>query len=409
MKVTFGKLDEVEYPDFIKGILDEILQYQKSEKYDEIYICCPHMIYSDEFEPSEKSDKRIDVYIFSTPSSIGTCSQISFPILQIDSTNFSLNSGQRDTLLPLDIPREYLKFLNAEVDDKPYMLIRDNKVWILTDIVHQVGDQSRANVIEKVFQQITDHFGLKVDLEEKAKILRKKLLDIVISRAKNRHITLKENLHTYEANVRTRQQQLQRALRDFLNQKHIMESLKILTKKEAKVLVSNLLELPFVKDISVDYEGNIRVLTNNIILGTFDYGEWDIRLHDNYAIMYSGIEEYHPYEFDDREERGEFCMGGFEESYISAMLECDYGKALTVLKMLLTNYSRSTTIHDLEDFLQAIMGGSRFEKAIKELCKKGGMKRKNFTSISSIMGNEITLVGEDPDSYETLIKVVKIE
>ncbi len=368
----------------------------------------PHLVYTDDgYEPTTKLDSTLEVYVFGVPRELGLVDVSHRTGISIKGKQLALPSGQGDVIVVDKVPSGFTSF--EDDDGILFALRRDNQIWLLADLIHgvQSGGSSSLDPFIEILNMVIEGVT-PITPEERRKIYEERLRQYIINKSLESIKYITDNYNVHMNNVKSQERTFQDSLKNMYSWKKMKESAKTLDSKEASQVLNDLYALPFIKDITFNSRC-IVVTTKPITLGPFDYGCWTFELTSNEPRITPekvDIESRHPYAYSDP---GHFCLGGFNEAYVMATEGCDYVKAVSILKMLITNYMVTTKMSYLEPFLKKTMGTKEYNSALNEVLNLAGLKKSECdkVEISSILGNEVTLVGS-LNSGAAFRKVVKI-
>jgi hypothetical protein len=380
MKVSFG---EFPFGAEAQPLIRDIFEKVNSPKYTELYVAYPHLLPSQEHEPSDKNSKRFEIYIFSLPKLEDGVYTSPMTKMTLNGQHFTMREGQRD-VINAQVPSGY-EILQDE-NGQTIGIYRDNKLWLTTDALHIIDNQ----FITQLFYYISDQLIVPLDPEGKAKRLEAMLLKSIKKILDDRFKDIKAGLESKERAVTTAQAAYQTNLREYLSTLSMYNSLEKVDDSKAKSIVGKLMSIPFVEEVNARGETLI-LKTKPITLGPFNYGRWTFEMGQGGASLFShdAGDVLHPYEYNDR---GHFCLGGFTDNYMNLMFNGDFTSAAGLLRLLLTNYSVSTRMHDLEPFLRKVMGTANFNKLLAKLAESADIDTDNYNvQITSINGLEMNL------------------
>jgi hypothetical protein len=326
--------------------------------------------------------------------------------LTLEGRQYSLLEAQRDT-----IPFAPMNGYNEIQDEsgQTFAIFKDNKCWILIDVIHRLGDSSSyateqwPAVLQAVFSQIVQ----PITPEERQALAEKKIVKQIFESAKDNFGNFKAQRDAFAKDAESYQRNLLETLRQLTTYESLLKNMANYSEDDARKVLDKIKSLPFFESLSCS-GGTPIVNTKEIQLGPLNYGKFTMYMI-NYPKMTHEAKAMHPYEFHDH---NEFCIGGFASAYTQATHSGEYDKAFMILRMLITNFSTSTRMNSVEEFLQSSMGKRGYEKAIKELCEQAKIPFDDYdVAFSSILGNEITLLATrkpDKKGEQTLRKVIKV-
>ncbi len=412
MEIIFGKFgEEDEEPPIkaeelktIKNFLESTLNTLKLKGYKSVYVANPHQCFSEDFEPKQSEKDILELYFYSMPvganASLGRIENITQNGGQI-----LLREGQKDSI-KIEVVPSGCKIIEDD-EGKQIALVQENKVWILNDLLHNVGTFTDAQqAVREALRFIADmYFNPPTEVE-----LRQRAAEKIASLIKenfNRHKkSLEERVKSLSSELQQREAQIAQNIRSLAYESELLELANKRIMPKADVIMYNIDKMPFIKKVSFK-GGQLTVDTNPISIGPFEYGSWNIVLAlDNPVFKHEATGVRHPYEYEDHR----FCMGGFAGNYVLATNSGEYDKALAICRLEITNYSTETRMKSIEDFLKKIMGAVVFNKILRVV------KEENFPDaegviISKINGSTVTYVAtmKATDGHEVpTVKSVEI-
>lgn len=413
MLVTFGDFIELQDPDFVKEQLRIILEVFKTDKYNQIYVAYPHMLFSDDYKPEKSSKKQLEIYMFSLPKVFGSCEITRHSSFIFNGEEYFLDAGQKDTLEPQGgIPAGYTEVFDET--GKRVAIHKDNQLWILSDLFHRVtsGSTVLATSATSSFMGIIQEIISPLSPEEKAKIYQKNITKFIMKSVEKNFQYLNNDLEHKKRNLQAIEKDFIARLKDFQTQTKLVESLELIGEEDALKIVQDILIMPFVESVESRGLNEMIVKTKKIHLGPFNYGKWTITysIRRDKVIMQNEGKVIHPYCFGS----GEYCFGGFTDNLYTYINAGQFNNALAIVRMLITNYSISTAMHKIEPYLQSVMGKKKFEDALNSLIKTPEFSAENyFLKISTIIGNKITVTGKrrseaNPELPQTFRRIVEV-
>ena len=381
MKAKFGIFEEVDNADFVKQWLTEYFESLALKQFNQVFVSYPHQCLSDDYEPETSSDETLEIYFYSVPS------KLSASLNRVDSLKFSerfsLSGGQRDFLVVTSGPKKY-QFIEDQ-DGLAVAIVEKNKIWVLFDLFHGVSSDSKF--MKSALDYIIENTVNPPSPEELEERISKHIGELCGSYLKNLQKNCENQLKVLRAESRTaygRYEEMQRRLAEEVTMHDILKMKRPPTGRE---IHERLKAIPYVEGISLE-RGSLAIHTRPIELGPLNFGAWKICLKPSWGEMYHehNRQVLHPYEYDDNH----YCMGGFAEQYVEDMKNGDLVKALSICRLLITQYSTGTRMHDLIIFLAKVMGKD-FAKHMKAI-KEEHFKDAEDVTISNINGATVTYV-----------------
>jgi hypothetical protein len=414
LNITFGKFgEEDEDPPIkpsdlqsLKDFITSLVNTLKLKNYREIYVAGPHQCYSQEYEPRTKQKDILEIYFYSLPDGLsGDFDRIDQIVA--NGNTIVLREGQKDSIKILSTTASYKSIEDDE--GRLIALIKDNQMWVLCDLLHNVGTSTEAQSVAKdVMRYIVDiYFNPPTEVELRKRAAEK--IDAIIEEHFGKHTKdLEQRVKSLTADLQERERQLAQSVRNLAYESEMLDLAKRRVKPNAEQIMRNMEKMPFVKKIYFK-NGVVTVDTKPINIGPFEYGSWTIQLTQDIAKFTHEVQSAsvrHPYEYEDHR----FCMGGFERNYALAVSSGEFDKALTICRLEITNYSTETRQKPLEDFLKKIMGTARFNKVLKEV-REEKFPDADGLFISKIGGATVTFIAtkKAADGHEVpTVKSVEI-
>ncbi len=391
MKVKFGEFEEVEEPTKVKEFLTAYFEKLNLKEYESIFIAYPHQCYSEDYESTKSISTQLELYLYSLPKEISAADPRSINELNFGGVYASFFEGQKDFLfIRGELPSTYKRAI--DLNGTIYAIQKDNKVWLLSDLFHQYGVATPVikENITIVFDQLHDTLLDPPSPEE----LENRFCEAFSKSISSYNDSLKQtalaNLKAFEANTKEAEDRIRTNFQKISQERLNLEWLETNKTPDIRPALQRLKKMPLTK--SIEFIGKtIKVSTNPIKMGPFEFGKWNITLKNDVAAFTheaSGV-ALHPYEYHGT---GNFCMGGWTKSYLESMQKGEIDTALAICKMEIVNYESSTKMNCIEPFLRKIMGPKKFDEHIADVVKEN-FKNADSAIIAQINGKEVTYIG----------------
>ena len=413
LKLVYGEFVNVESVKSLKELIAAIAEPFAVKTFDSLYVSYPHMEYTNPYhEPERRKDSQLELYLFGVPTDVEqTKSRVT--TLTLNAEPIALAGEQQICLQPTAVPPSFTPF--KDDNGQIYALRRDNQIWVLLDLGHNIVGGASDVPLTAVLQAVLGELIAPLSQEDKNRIIDAKLAKTVAGNIEKGYESLKASMTTKQKNFEEYEKAFQTAYKEYIRAKKIIESIVLPNEAECLQVLTKLRSLAFVQSLGLGKHSFLQVSTKEILLGPLNYGKWNIEFGESFPWFYPqnyARESAHP---NDHLEDGNFCMGGFAKSYIDATQEGDLEKAMVIARYEITNYIPSQCLRPVEPFLAHIMGAKPFEEALQELASKAKPSidsKKYKVQISSVFGTEITLVGSrlsrDSSDPETTRGVVKV-
>ncbi len=394
MNITFGKFgEEDEDPPIksselqsLKDFITSLVNTLKLKGYNSVYVAGPHQCYSQEYEPKTSQKDILEIYFYSLPAGLNA-ELDRIDQLIANGNTIVLREGQKDSIKISSVPAGYKTIEDDE--GRQIALIQGNQMWVLNDLLHNVGTSTEAQSVAKdVMRYIVDMYFNPPTEEELRKRAAEKINAIIDEHYGKHTKDLEQRVKSLTADLQERERQIAQSVRNLAYESEMLDLAKKRVKPNAELIMRNMEKMAFVKKIYFK-NGVITVDTHPISIGPLEYGSWTIQLTPDLAKFTHEVRGSvrHPYEYDD----GRFCMGGFERNYALATSSGEFDKALTICRLEITNYSTETRQKPLEDFLKKIMGTAKFNRVLKEV-KEEKFPDADGVLISKIGGATVTFI-----------------
>ncbi len=156
MKVSYGEFqnnllsEEKKVQELFTGLLKDF----SSQKFEEMFVAYPHLIYSNEFEPKIHSEKTLELYLWSLPELFGNSvlDVKKIPQVKIGGKIFKLQYEQSDFILLKSIPEGF----KAIIDDDGIVLAvyQKNQVWTLFDTFGDFNSEITTPIIMYILESL---------------------------------------------------------------------------------------------------------------------------------------------------------------------------------------------------------------------------------------------------------------
>ena len=373
--------------------------------YKNLFVSGVHLKSWKDCKPDSSSKAKMEMYVFSSPNDSTSCQFYDKPTsYKFKGKQFTFSQGQADRISFTDSP---LVDYDEMADDKgvPIAYRKDNKVWILTDLFHDIKNEGAITgfMTELIkFIEGREHYGID-------------FVDLIVGASgkigKEQLDRLKSEASAQESSVASLQEQYGNSLKELVIRNKRLSEYKMLDKANLKIMAQRLLSHKFVSKILPYNEDGIIVVTKPITNGPFEYGEWKITIAPSVAVDKAITQLYfcgreHPYQYSDQQR---VCLGGFLSEIIGDISMGKWDDALNYYILWVTNYSPSTQIHDLIPFLEKTMGTEEFNMVFNKLCAPEiSPDTHNPIKISSIYGDEMTIIATNKKTKAIEKKVVKL-
>ena len=412
MEINFGKFgEEDENPPIkaeelqaIKDFITSAFNTMKIKGYTSVYVAGPHQCFSEDFPPKHSSKDVLEVYFYSLPASLAN-SLIKIENIVSNGSAINLREGQKDSIKVEGSPAGY-KMIEDE-EGKQIAMVQENKIWILPDLLHNVGTSKESlEAAKDVLHFISDmYFNPPTEADLRQRTI-KKIEEVIKGNFNRNKKSLEDHVKSITSELQQREQQIAQTIRNLAYESELLELANKRIMPKAETICHNIEKMPFVKKVSFK-NGTLNIDTNPISIGPFNYGSWNIQLNSDLpAFTHEANGVRHPYEY----EYHGFCMGGFANNYVLSTNSGEFDKALAICRLEITNYSTETRMKSIEDFLKKIMGTAAFNKVLK------AVKEENFPDadgviISKINGSTVTYIAtkKATDGHEVpTVKSVEI-
>lgn len=392
MEIEFGKIEidrpeeEAQIPK-VKNILEEFFGKRKIKNFSRIYIANPHQALADDYELKQSSPETLELYFYTAPSNIasdiGHLSDVS-----VCGKKVATQNGQSDSVVVVGVAPKGFTLIEDESGNQ-LALAKGNKVWILNDLIHNISESKTAEEVAKTLLNfvIETYLDPPSPDEVRRRVIEK--MDEVIKgsfgKAKGE---LEATVKQLTAELQSLESQIGERIRTLAAKSEMLEIANLRKKPDGEEILQKIERMRFVKNVNFK-GGFLNVETQPINIGPFEYGEWKITLKPDapsYQHPLSG-KVRHPYQYAE----GHFCMGGFEKEYILAVSAGNYDRAVSLARLEITNYSTSTRMKDLEEYLTAHMGKEKFNKLMKTI-KDEHSPDSDGLQFSSVVGSKVTFV-----------------
>jgi len=388
IEIKFGEFEEVEKTDEAKASITKAFARVKSDKYTSIYAAYPHQCYSDEYEPAISDAQTLEVYFYSLPSTLTADSMRGNDFELEPGVTTGLYSGQRDLVnFAGGVPTGYTSIEDSR--GQRFAIAKDNKIWILYDLYHGLNTEPGVSTIAEVMlNYLVDTHICPPSTAE----LRTRMIESIDKQIKAQVSQSKKNVAAEAKRLESEASEAQRRFIELTEklsyQNTLLEMCESVKRPQASDIVSHIEKIPYVEKLKFT-GGSLTVYTKEISCGPLKFGKWEIKLVKELPVLDHDMKgsERHPYEYGD----GHFCLGGFTDLYINAMLRGELDKALSLCRLEITNYSTTTKQVPIEEYLSKRMG-KEFKKHMESVKLQFKTKVDDVT-ISKITGNEVTYIG----------------
>jgi hypothetical protein len=391
MEIEFGTLEfdreeETAQQPKLQQILSNYFGKRKLKNYTSVFLSNPHQALSDDYEPSDVNKSRLEVYFYSAPS-IVSADVTRLSNISVNGSAIGLQNGQSDSISVKKLPKNF--FTITDENGFQLAIALNNKVWILNDLLHNVTEAPASeDTMKRILDFVFDTYLDPPTPEE----LRKRTLDKMDSIIKNNFNRAKGQLESEVKNATGELQAQETRIGELIRLlAYKSDMLNIANQRKApkgEDILQKIERMPYVKNVTFR-NNNLFVETNPITIGPLEYGVWSIGLEPDSPRYTNPVfpKVRHPYQYSE----GNFCMGGFQNEYVMKVSSGDFDRALTLARLEITNYSTSTKMMPVEDFLKETMGRAKFEKHIESV-KEEHFPKADGVMISTIIGSKVCYV-----------------
>lgn len=404
MKIEFGEINDDGNAESVQQIINDCFVNLKNIKgYETLYVAIPHANNFNVFKPARKSKNRLELYICATPT-ITRCNEFigQNNSLKFAGTTYAFEVGQCDVLA---YDRKIIYDEMQDDNGTIFAVKYDNQVWVLQDLLHPTFKRDvTINVIRELCKFIEGEAKF-YDPTDMIKNAMQKINEDQIRR-------FEENLAEIRRRVADAQSAFTSRLRELSDFNR--ERVKLMTDDGtlAEAMTKRIMKMSIIERIGkhAEIRNGIQILTKDIIRGPFNFGKWIISIGPGLdptfgiepANMIGSAEEKvkHPHDTSDTQGKCRACIGGFAEEIIRSQETGEWDTTITYYVMWVTNYTSAERLTELEKFLEATMGKKAFNDAYDNLLKKSQINKETHTgvSISSLYGNEMTIIGTRKDN-----------